>query len=243
MATVIDSMQLWDPRGAPTCTQREIYEPLLPLAGAEILELGCGNGETSRAIATADPTASVTALEVDAVQHEANLAGPQLPNLRFDLGGAERIPAGDESFDIVLMIKSLHHVAVDDLERAMQEVRRVLRPGGIVYIAEPVFSGALNEITRIFHDEEQQRLAAFAAIKNSVVKGRMTLIAEKFFFTNVRVENFAAFEQRFIKVTHSDLRLSKAQMEQVQKKFGQHMTPQGAVFKTPLRADVLQKTG
>lgn len=237
-----DKMQLWDPRGAPTCAHREVYEAALALTGADVLELGCGNGETSRAIAKADPSATVTALEVDAAQHELNLAGPQLPNLTFALGGAEKIPAGGEAFDIVLMVKSLHHVQSDRLDKAFHEIRRVLKPDGLVYIAEPVFSGAFNEIMRIFHDEEQVRLDAFAAIKNAVAKGGMTLVEEKFFFTPVKLENFEAFEKRFINVTHSNHKVSHAQMEQIQKKFAQHMTPQGAVLKTPMRADVLRKT-
>ncbi len=237
-----DKMQLWDPRGAPTCAHREVYEEALPLEGADVLELGCGNGETSRAIATAQPSATVTALEVDAAQHALNLAGPQLPNLTFALGGAEKIPAGNEAFDVVLMVKSLHHVPGDMLDKAFHEIRRVLKPDGLAYIAEPVFSGAFNEIMRIFHDEEQVRLNAFAALKNAVAKGGMTLVSEKFFFTPVKLENFQAFERRFINVTHSNHKISRAQMEQIEKRFSQHMTPQGAVFKTPMRADVLRKT-
>jgi len=238
-----DDMQLWDPRGAPTIAHREVYESVLPLKGATILELGCGNGDTSRAIAKADPTASVTAMEVDVVQHEANLASAQLPNLHFVLGGAEKVPADDESFDIVLMVKSLHHVPGDMLDWALKETRRVLKPGGLAYIAEPVFSGAFNEIIRVFHDEEQVRLNAFAAVKNAVARGGMELVAEKFFFTPVKIENFEAFERRFINVTHTDHRLSKAQREEVEKKFARHMKPQGAVFNTPMRADVLRRTG
>ena len=238
-----EHMQNWDPRGAPTCAHREIYEAMLPLEGANILELGCGNGDTSRAIAAAEPTATLTALEVDARQHEANCASPQLASLQFALGGAEKIPADDEAFDVVLMIKSLHHVPVEMMDRAMREIRRVLKPGGLAYIAEPVFSGAFNEILRVFHDEEQVRAAAFAAVKTAVAKGGMELVAEKFFLTPLRVENFETFVAKFINVTHSQHNLSRAQMEQVQAKFAKHMTPQGAVFKTPMRADLLRKTG
>lgn len=238
-----DSMQVWDPRGAPTCAHREVYESVLTLEDAQILELGCGNGDTSRAIATAVPTASVTALEVDTTQHAANCDSPQLANLQFALGGAEKIPAADESFDIVLMIKSLHHVPVELMSQAMHETRRVLKPDGLAYIAEPVFGGAFNEILRIFHDEEQVRRAAFAATKNAIAKGGMGLVAEKFFFLPVRLENFAAFEARYINVSHTSHNVSRAQMEQIQKKFAQHMTPQGATFKTPMRADVLRKPG
>ncbi len=241
--TTASSMQLWDPRGAPTQAHREVYEHLLDLKEAEIVELGCGNGDLARAIATAFPQASLTALEVDSRQHAANLEGPQLPNLTFAEGSAERIPAGDEAFDVVLAIKSLHHVPADRLDRALAEIRRVLKPGGLAYIAEPVFAGAFNEIMRIFHDEEAPRLAAFEAIKKAVTKGGMTLDAEKFFFVPVQVADFADFERRFVNVTHSEIRLSKAQREQVEKRLAQHMTPKGATFKTPMRVDVLRKMG
>ena len=236
-----DSMQTWDPRGAPTCAHRKIYEEMLPLEGASILELGCGNGDTSRAIAGAFATATVTAMEVDTAQHAANLASPQLPNLQFVLGAAEKIPAADESVDIVLMVKSLHHVPPEMLDRAMRDIRRVLKPGGLAYIVEPVFGGAFNEILRIFHDEEAARAGAFAAVKNAITKGGMELVAEKFFLTPLRVENFETFVRKFIDVTHTRHSLSKAQMEQVRTKFEKHMAPQGAVFKTPMRADLLWK--
>ena len=238
-----DTMQLWDPRGAPTQAHREVYEDLLDLKEAEIIELGCGAGEVSRAIAAAFPRASITALEVDALQHAANLAAPQLPNLTFAEGSAERIPVGDEGFDIVLVIKALHHVPADRLDRALAEIRRVLKPGGLAYIAEPVFGGAFNEIMRVFHDEEQPRLAAFEAVKKAVAKGGMMLTAEKFFFTPLHVADFADFERRFVQVTHSDPRMNKAQTEEVQKKLARHMSPKGADFKVPMRADVLQKMG
>lgn len=238
-----DGMQLWDPRGAATCTDKDIYTSLLPLKDAEILELGCGKADVSRAIATDEPSTIITALEVDAAQHALNLESPQLPNLQFALGGAEKIPTPDEQFDIVLMFKSLHHVPADLMGQALHEVRRVLKPGGLAYIAEPIFSGAFNEILRIFHDEEQARLAAFGAITKAIAKGGMELVAEKFFFTTTRLENFEAFARRYIDVTHTTHNLSKAQRAEVEKKFAQHMRPEGAVFKMPMRVDLLRKTG
>ena len=241
--SAVDKMQLWDPRGAPICAHSEVYEKLLPLDGAHILELGCGNGDVSRAIAKAFASASIMALEVDTAQHALNCEAPALPNLQFALGGAEKVPAPNEEFDIVLMMKSLHHVPVDFMAQALHETRRVLKPGGFAYIAEPVFGGAFNEILRIFHDEEQARLAAFAAVTNAISKGGMELVAEKFFLTPLHLENLDVFVQRYINVTHTRHSLSRAQMEQVEKKFAQHMTPKGANFKMPMRADVLRKTG
>ncbi|MBX7199374.1 MAG: class I SAM-dependent methyltransferase [Rhodospirillaceae bacterium] len=236
-----DKMQQWDPRGAPVLETAAVYEELLDFKDAKVLDLGCGNGAISRAIAKAHKSASVTALEVDTVQHEANLAGPQLPNLEFGLGGAERIPAEDETFDIVLMMMSLHHVPLDGMAQALREVRRVLLPGGLLYVAEPPFAGAFNAIIRLFHDEREARAAAFAALETVVASGGMALVTEKFFLTPLHVADFADFEARFINTTHTKHNLSPAQREAVEKQLKQHMTPKGADFQRPMRVDLLRK--
>jgi SAM-dependent methyltransferase len=237
------AMQLWDPRGARPRDPREVYERLLPLAGAEILDLGCGKADVSRAIATSIKGASVTALEVDRIQHDLNCEQPALPNLKFELGGAEKIPAEDASFDIVMMNKSLHHVPVDMMGRALREVRRVLRSGGLAYILEPIFAGEFNEILRIFHDERATRQAAFEAIQEIIASGVMELVTEEFYLAPMHVVDYADFEQRFINVTHGDYRLSVSQKEQVKQKLARAVAPKGATFQAPMRVDVLRKTG
>jgi len=236
-----ESMQLWDPRGARVCEPKDVYTEVLTLKEAHILDLGCGNGDVSRAIAKAIKSATVVGLEVDTVQHEKNVAAEQLENLEFKLGGAERIPEADETFDIVLMMKSLHHVPVAEMGNALREARRVLRTDGLAFILEPVFGGAFNEILRVFHDEREVRQAAFDAVKGILDSGAMTLVEERFFQAPVTIPDFAAFEERYINVTHSDHRLSSAQRKEVQQKFERHMKPGGAEFKMPMRLDLLKK--
>ena len=51
----------------------------------------------------------VTALEVDVRQHARNLAAPHA-GIVFLAAGAQSIPLPDSSFDLALMLKSLHHV-------------------------------------------------------------------------------------------------------------------------------------
>jgi SAM-dependent methyltransferase len=241
--TAPNPMQLWDPRGAPTRPHGEVIEELLSFDDAQVLELGCGRGETARAIATRHRRATVLALEVDTVQLEANRAGSQLANLTFAAGGAERIPAGDDTFDIVMMVKSFHHVPVDDMLQALREVRRVLQPGGLAYIAEPPFAGAFNEVMRIFHDEREVRAAAFAALKDIVSTGAMALETERFFLMPLHFDDFEDFAARHIDVTHTEHRLSTAQKQQVRAAFDKHMTPEGADFLVPMRIDLLRKLG
>ena len=101
-------MRISDPQARLVANEGVILDELLHLEGATILELGCGKAEKTRIVA--DKAASVLALEVDETQLAKNLAVTDLPKVRFAHGGAEKIPAPDSNFDIVLMFKSLHHV-------------------------------------------------------------------------------------------------------------------------------------
>jgi ubiquinone/menaquinone biosynthesis C-methylase UbiE len=224
----------------PVRDEREVYAAL-PLAGARILELGCGGGERTRAIAQDYPDASILALEVDPVQHEKNVAAADSPSVRFAMGGAEDIPCANASIDVLFMFKSLHHVPLQHMDSALSEICRVLVPGGIAYISEPVFAGDYNEILRLFHDEERVRTAAFAALQRAVSSGTMELVSQTFFRTRVRYRNFAKFEDKVIRVTHTNHVLTPEVHAQVRARFDQHMTGEGAKFFTPMWVDLLRK--
>lgn len=224
------------------CDEYEVIAAELPLAGAHILELGCGKAEKTRTIAQAGKVASILALEVDALQHARNLQIRDLPNVRFGHGAAEAIPVADSTFDIVMMFKSLHHVPMSEMNQALSEIRRVLRPGGLVWISEPIYAGAFNEILRLFHDEKEVREAAFAAIRQAVDDRRFTLVRQCFFSTPGHFDNFEQFEERIIRVTHTDHRLSPELHAAVRRQFAVHLTDQGADFQNPLRVDILRKT-
>jgi ubiquinone/menaquinone biosynthesis C-methylase UbiE len=241
MAKDFPPMKICDPLADLFCDEPEILDALLPFEGANVLELGCGKAEKTRMIANAGKVATVTAMEVDRIQHAENLHITDLPKVTFALGGAEAIPAPDGKFDIVLMFKSLHHVAPDKMDQAMTEIHRVLKPGGLAYFSEPVFAGDYNEIMRLFHDEEAVREAAFASLRKAVLAGLFEFVDEKFFSTESRFESFAQFESRVLKVTHSDHSLSGELYDIVRSRFMAHVGPQGARFLQPMRVDLLRR--
>jgi SAM-dependent methyltransferase len=234
--------------GGPVLDERALMDELteaLPLASrpARALELGCGTARQTRLLAAGGKFASILALEVDRIQHEKNLALDDLPSVRFALGGAQDIPAPDASVDAVFLFKSLHHVPIDLLGRAFMEMHRVLAPGGLVYISEPVFGGDYNEILRLFHDEETVREAAFEATRAAVEEGLFTLLSQTFFRAKLKYKSFADFEQKVIQVTHTEHRLSSALHEEVRTKFEAHLQADGsgARFLAPFRVDLLRK--
>jgi len=125
--------------------------------------------------------------------------------------------------------------------RALLEIRRVLKAGGHAYISEPVFAGGFNDLLKLFHNEEKVRLAAFEAIKLVVDLRLLSLEREYFFNAPMHFENFADFEQKVLKVTHTDHHLSDSLYVQVKQQFERHMDAGGAHFQMPTRIDLLCK--
>jgi ubiquinone/menaquinone biosynthesis C-methylase UbiE len=236
-------MKIADPAQDTVVDEVSLVLAEMPFDGASVLELGCGKAEKTRMLAEAGRLKEILALEVDDIQHQRNLQISDLPNVQFRRGGAEAIPTADNSFDIVLMFKSLHHVPMEHMDAALSEIARVLKPGGVAWISEPVFAGDLNEVFRLFHDEKIVREAAFAAIRNAVDDGRLNL--EKQLFFNVRsfFESFDQFDQRMIQVTHTNHQLAPELYRQVKEKFEPYLTAEGATFLNPQRVDLLRKAG
>jgi len=237
----MSEMQLKSPAGYRDATEIDIMREVLPFNGADVLELGCGRARWTRTIAERFPVNSVVATEVDRVQHEKNLAISDLPKVRFVYGGAENIDLPDASVDIIIMLKSLHHVPMEVMAQALREIHRVLRPGGLAYISAPVYEGPFNDILRLFNDEKTVRQAAFDTLKHAVARGDFVLEQEIFFQSVSEFGSFAEFEQRILFPTHSDHQIDEKLHQQVREAFAPYLGPQGARFINPHRVDLLKR--
>ncbi|MDE2396937.1 MAG: class I SAM-dependent methyltransferase [Burkholderiales bacterium] len=220
----------------------DLLADLLPLAGQDVIELGCGAAALARALLQRHPDSRVVGLETDERQHAKNLASPQA-GLRFVAAGAQAIPFEAAAFDIALMLKSLHHVPLPLQAQALDEVARVLRPGGHLYVSEPVFAGPFNEVVRIFNDEQAVRAAAQAALDEALRQGRWTQVAERRFQTPVRFESFDDFERRLMRPTFADHRIDAAKLAAARAAFTPHLGPQGAFFERPMHVRLLRRQG
>lgn len=99
-----------------------------PLAGRELLEVGCGRGGGAAYVARALGPRQVVAVDLSPRAIALCRGRFREPNLSFQVGDAERLPFGDAAFDAVLNVESSHCYGRFDL--FLREVRRVLRPGG-----------------------------------------------------------------------------------------------------------------
>ena len=218
----------------------EVLAAWVPLAGVDIVELGCGAAGLARALLDKHPDARFTGLEVDERQHAKNLASPRA-GLTFVAAGAQAIPCPDASFDLVLMLKSLHHVPMPLMGQALGEAARVLRPGGHLYVSEPVYGGPFNEVVKTFNDEGVVRAAAQAALDEAQRGGAWTAVAERRFQMPVHFRDFAEFEQRMMRPTFADHGLDEAKLAAARAAFMPHAGADGAHFERPMHVRLLRR--
>lgn len=111
--------------------KRRLREVLGARRGSRILDIGAGAGDTARAL-TEDHGAVVVALD-RSVTMAAAMRDRAVP--RVLAADGHRLPFGSASFDGVLADRVLQHVA--DPEQVLDEMVRVLRPGGRIALADP----------------------------------------------------------------------------------------------------------
>jgi len=108
----------------------EYEDQIIPLAVTEqggagrVLDLGCGDGQIARALASS----GVSVVGVDPTTNQIDVAAERAGGPVFAQAGAAVLPFSDGAFDGVIACLVFEHI--DDVDAAIGEVARVLRPGG-----------------------------------------------------------------------------------------------------------------
>jgi 2-polyprenyl-3-methyl-5-hydroxy-6-metoxy-1,4-benzoquinol methylase len=97
-----------------------------------VLELGCGTAYFTRELARTGAT--ITAVDISPELLRAARDQCCARNVKFEIQNACALACANDSFDAVVGSSVLHHLAI---KRALREVHRVLRPGGIIRFTEP----------------------------------------------------------------------------------------------------------
>ena len=130
----------WKPKQSLDHTSRRakaakiasLIESRHPLAGSALLEIGTGGG-------------IIAALLAERVGHDGAVTSVDVDDLRtvtegyaFHLVEGVELPVGDKSFDVVVSNHTIEHVGDAGAQLAhLREIARVLRPGGVAYLASP----------------------------------------------------------------------------------------------------------
>lgn len=122
--------------------RRRSYGKLLADAGVRpgdrVLDIGCGPGYFARKLAEAvGPEGSVVGIDAAPEMIDyATRKARRMSNCTFQSGTAESLAFPDGTFDVVVSSLMMHHLPDEVRQQALGEMRRVLRPGGTLLLAD-----------------------------------------------------------------------------------------------------------
>jgi ubiquinone/menaquinone biosynthesis C-methylase UbiE len=194
------------------------------LAGRDVLDVGCGQGRLVRELTALG--ARLTGMEISEEQLTAARAADDGAGARYLVGRAESIPLADGSFDLVVFRASLHHVPIAQMLPALREARRVLRPGGHVYAAEPLASGDFYALVSIVDNEDEVRDAAQRALEQAETIG-LTHVATEEYELEALVGGLDTLRRRMVAVDPGRGERFDAHRDELTRRFAQLGEPSG----------------
>lgn len=219
----------------------EVLERLVQPAGKDVVDVGCGGGALVRALV--GQGARVTGVDTSDAQLAAAVESDDGSGARYLVGRAQQLPLEDASVDAAVFMRSLHHVPRTDLLEALREARRVLRAGGIVYVAEPLAEGGFFELTRVIEDEREVRAAAQRAIARAPDAG-LDRVSTVEYEVRLCLAGFEALRARVVSVDPARAGPFDARREELAEAFARlgeaGERPGERCFRQPMRADVLR---
>jgi len=99
--------------------------------GAPIADLGCGPGHVAACLADR----GVAAVGIDLSPAMIAVGRREYPQVEFRVGDLLALPAADGEFGAAIAFYSIIHLEPGELNRAFEEIHRVLRPGGLSLVA------------------------------------------------------------------------------------------------------------
>ena len=102
-----------------------------------VLDAGTGPGRVPRALATAQPHLRIDGVDLDPQMIEYAREHTAADRVAFTVGDVAHLPFPDETFTLIVSSISQHHWT--DVEGAIKDLRRVLRPGGQLWIYDMRF--------------------------------------------------------------------------------------------------------
>jgi ubiquinone/menaquinone biosynthesis C-methylase UbiE len=125
-----------------TGRERTVKQALIRRAefrpGQKVLDLACGTGTLAVMAKKYEPALELTGVDADhrMLDKAKRKAESAALSITFDRALSFSLPYADACFDQVLSTMFFHHLTWDEKIRSVREVYRVLRPGGLFYVAD-----------------------------------------------------------------------------------------------------------
>ena len=194
-----------------------VLKQYLTLADARVIDIGCGDGSLVRYMARKG--AHVIGVECSNLQLASAKNAERVGEESYVFAVGQALPFTSDFFDIAIFFNSLHHIPVAEQATALGEAARVLRPGGLLHVVEPIAEGPYFELVRSIEDETVVRAKAYHAIGEAAERGLLTPVVEYTYLAPVTYDSFEAFYDRLLAVDEGRGPTLKAQENDLKEKF------------------------
>lgn len=110
-----------------------VMKEFLPEVKSKVLDVGCNAGTFTEEIARTLPNTEVFGVDTD--RAAIAYAKKKRPRFQFQAVGAEKLPFGDGTFDLVTCLEVMEHIA--EFEKVLKEMRRCLKTEGWLVVLVP----------------------------------------------------------------------------------------------------------
>lgn len=218
----------------------DVLPSLIDLKGQKVADIGSGDGALTRMMTRHGAT--VFGVECSPEQLARARAKKPAGNEVYSQGVGEDLSFEDEKLNLVVFFNSLHHIAIDQQDKALAEAARVLKPGGRVYVSEPMAEGEHFDLMQPVHDETDVRDTAYKAIQRAGKHGLSQQLETTYLHTSA-YPDFAAFRDRIIAINPNLADSFDSLQAVLQDNFDRlgQPTDDGVAFGQPMRVNLLVK--
>jgi len=165
------------------------------LEGKSVLEMGCGRGAGVDIIFNLFHPSYVEAFDFDPAQvrlAERRLSCKYRDRIKLYQASATKIPAEDGQFDAVFNFGALHHIPDNSL--ALNEISRVLKPGGKFYFTEILSSFTGRPMMRLLTDHPPEAQFTWDQLSEKISASNLAVLEHAFPMGSGRVAGVALKE-------------------------------------------------
>lgn len=164
---------------------------------AVVLDIGCGDGLRTHALAAASERVIAVDPDVKVLDHAQQAHAAD--NVEYVHANALQLPFPSAAFDLTIFTMSFHHLSKEQMPAAIKESLRVTKPQGYIAFLEPDFSGSLYEADREFGtgDGDIRDVKAFAyhTMLSATGMSEVDEFVDGYTYTFKTVEEYSTEEQ------------------------------------------------
>lgn len=161
----------------------DLFKAFIGSRKSLVLEIGCGTGLFTKELAQTDNT--IVAIDISDALIQKATERVHAPNVNFVLGNAYQTPFDSTSYDFIVGSSSLHHLDVDS---ALKEFSRILKPGGKIMFTEPNMMNP--QVALIKNIPAIKRAAGDSPDETAFFRWELAERLRRHHFTDISIEPF-----------------------------------------------------